>query len=81
MALRAIATATAEGSSAGHLRSNLPPGFEHLTNKYGWQIDGNAQVLMVREPVTFRVHEDREFDLRTTWVRTLLDWTRVEQRI
>ena len=81
MALHAIATSMADGSGPAYARPHMPPGLEGYENKYGWQNNETIHVFVAREPVNYRVHEDKSFDLRTTWIRTLLGWTCVENRV
>jgi hypothetical protein len=57
----------------------MPPGISQKFKVYGWYEDESNRILVTREPRLYRIPEDHNYTLRTTWLRTTKGWVQYER--
>ena len=69
------------GRFSSHDPAPMPPGSPPCRLVLGWQEVEGGRLLTVREPVLHRKCDESGFPLRTTWVRDMHGWHKVEHQV
>ena len=52
-----------------------------LDSGLGWHCKNENMHYIAREPKQYRVHQNNDFALRTTWIKTPDSWTKIEDKV
>ena len=79
--LPALQAPRQRGRFSSHDPAPMPPGSPPCRLALGWQEVEGGRLLTVREPVLHRKCDESGFPLRTTWVRDMHGWHKVEHQV
>ena len=79
--LPALQAPRQRGRFSSHDPAPMPPRYPPCRLVLGWQEVEGGRLFTVREPVLYRKCDEPGFPLRTTWVRDMHGWHKVEHQV
>ena len=60
----------------------MPPELKGYDSGFGWHMKyEEVQYKIVREPKLYRIHPSLDYALRTTWIKSLEGWIKIEDKV